>query len=541
MLSSTSTWIVTSILAIILFRYFYHRHQPAPSFTVSPLTDNHEHPVDHPIAIVIPSLDESLLFQTISRLFDTFVLKNEGRKEPTVVVVHAGRDTSNEIPVQLRVMMAAHPTLHVRRYTAPPSRGAQQNYGATYVATVAPHAAVYLFLHADTLLPQGWDAAILSTLSSPKPPALATFSLSLPPPISTPLRIMLWGANLRARRGGWPYGDQAYFLTRQTFDAVGGFPNVPIMEDVELLRRIRTRVKDGTVRVLPIAVQTSPRRWKQKGVLRNTILNQLIMTAWVCGVSPRTIYRWYYGVDPTFVMDTPRRHLALFARLPSPGKCKTRLIPRLGAEGASTFAQAALIDILHLFSTNPSACQKTFFYTPTTAHEEILHLLRQESLDSSWSIHPQPDHPDLGARLSDALIHLRNRLKTTVASLAEQSVTFIGMDCFDLTPTLVESSMACISSTPKVAHMYPARDGGYALLTVPLGCDAERVFRNIPWSCERTGAVQIERLREAGLSCVVGEVLGDVDDPADLEELWMKRDGRKREYPRTIAYLESNM
>lgn len=250
-----------------------------------------------PIAVIIPALhDATALSATIARLFQAASASNEkGRDQPrgpapTVIVVDAGRrrDTS----ARLESLTAAHPTLHLLQYPGQPSRGAQLNYGAAQAATVAPHASTLLFLHADTHLPPAWDDAIRASLSSSRPPALGTFSLSLPPPISPALRVMLWGANRRARWGGMPYGDQGYFMTRRTFDAIGGFPGVPIMEDVELLRRVS---RDGRIAVLDDAVETSPRRWLQEGVVWNTVFNQALIFAWMCRVPHETIYRWYYG------------------------------------------------------------------------------------------------------------------------------------------------------------------------------------------------------------------------------------------------------
>ncbi|RMJ23142.1 hypothetical protein PHISP_05986 [Aspergillus sp. HF37] len=253
------------------------------------------HPV--PIAVIIPTLhEETALSATIARLFQAAsASKEKGRDQPpapapTVIVVDAGRreDTS----ARLESLTAAHPTLHLLQYPGRPSRGAQLNYGAAQAAVITPQASILLFLHADTHLPPAWDDAIRASLSSPRPPVLGTFTLSLPPPISPALQVMLWGANRRARWGGMPYGDQGYFMMRRTFDAVGGFPGVPIMEDVELLRRVS---RDGRIAVLDDAVETSPRRWLQKGVVWNTVFNQALIFAWMCRVPHETIYGWYYG------------------------------------------------------------------------------------------------------------------------------------------------------------------------------------------------------------------------------------------------------
>jgi rSAM/selenodomain-associated transferase 2 len=246
-----------------------------------------ESDIVHPITVIIPALNEvKSLSKTITHLFSACTLpKTLKCPEPTVIIIDA--NSQDGTASSITPLLASHPSVQFHTY-ALPSRGAQQNFGANLAKT-----SILLFLHADTLLPQSWDATILSCLSSQTAPAVASFTLSLPHPISTSLRVMLIGANVRANYGGLPYGDQALSLRREVFKAVGGFPDVPIMEDVELLRRIR-RI-GGRVGVLEDKVVTSPRRWMKKGVVWNTVLNQCIVFAWLCGVHPNTIYAWYYG------------------------------------------------------------------------------------------------------------------------------------------------------------------------------------------------------------------------------------------------------
>lgn len=250
------------------------------------------------IAVVIPTLNEtSVLSNTISQLFNKAV-KKEGDGQPvssiTVIVVDASPDVS-PTKSSLGPLLSTHPaSLRLVHYSGKPSRGLQMNFGADYAAKVAPEASVLVFLHADTYLPPAWDECIFNHLSnSPYQPLLGCFKLSLPSPISLSLRIMLWSANKRATWAHMPYGDQCYFLTRADFERLGRFPEVPIMEDVGLLRRVSQH--GGRVEVLDASVETSKRRWEKNGVWWNTILNQVFMTAWLCGTPPETIYRWYYG------------------------------------------------------------------------------------------------------------------------------------------------------------------------------------------------------------------------------------------------------
>ncbi|RYO75179.1 hypothetical protein DL764_010573 [Monosporascus ibericus] len=184
----------------------------------------------------------------------------------------------------------------------------------------------------------------------------------------------------------------------------------------------------------------------------------------------------------------------------------------------------------------PLPVYKTLFYTPASAREAVSHFLDTHSLKSSWDFQPQVSGPDLGYRLAGGLEQARARLQG--AKLGSSSVAFIGMDCFDLTPSRILGSFSLASASS--AYMLPASDGGYVLLTVPLGCPSI-IFDRIPWSCERTANIQITRLAEAGLSCILGEELGDVDEPEDLEQLWKSREQKRLTHPRTFKYLETVM
>ena len=241
---------------------------------------------NHPIAVVIPSWQESgsRLAGIVSHVYETSSM-TATLDEPSVIIVQA--EGGDDVDSSLATLQSKHPKLQVVSFSTP-SRGGQQNFGAR--KTTEP---VLLFLHADTLLPAAWDSTIVSALSNSKRPTIGAFTLALPEPVTPSLRIMLLGANIRAKYGGLPYGDQAYFITRSTFESVGGFPKVPIMEDVGLLKLIRAA--NGQVSVLPDRAITSPRRWIKNGVVYNTILNQFLVLAWVAGVSPFKIYEWYYG------------------------------------------------------------------------------------------------------------------------------------------------------------------------------------------------------------------------------------------------------
>jgi len=158
--------------------------------------------------------------------------------------------------------------------TRPSGRGAQLNYGARLAK-----GKVLLFLHADTRIPPGFAALILRCLNETATLAGA-FSLAIDR-AGWRLRFVAHCANLRSRLFALPYGDQALFIRRDDFLRLGGFPETPIMEDFIFIRKAG---KQGRVTTLPQAVTTSARRWRRLGVMRATIINQLVILGFYAGV-----------------------------------------------------------------------------------------------------------------------------------------------------------------------------------------------------------------------------------------------------------------
>jgi rSAM/selenodomain-associated transferase 2 len=162
-------------------------------------------------------------------------------------------------------------------------RAQQMNIGAT-----AATGEILLFLHADTQLPASFDQTIRHILNQPGILAGA-FQLKIDADLWG-LRLVEWGVNWRSRYLQMPYGDQAIFLKTSTFEKLGGFPNLPIMEDFELMRQLK---QQGKIAIAPQSVITSGRRWQKLGVIRTTLLNQLIILAYLFGIAPHRIAHWY--------------------------------------------------------------------------------------------------------------------------------------------------------------------------------------------------------------------------------------------------------
>ena len=167
-------------------------------------------------------------------------------------------------------------------------RARQMNAGAQ-----AATGEVLLFLHADTRLPPGARAAILDGLRDPTV-AGGRFDVRFDNP-GPAFRMIAALMNVRSRLSGISTGDQAIFVRRAVFEALGGYAEIPLMEDVELTRRLK---RAGRRAALRLRVTTAARKWEQEGVVRTILLMWALRFFYFCGVSPARLHRWYYGRDP---------------------------------------------------------------------------------------------------------------------------------------------------------------------------------------------------------------------------------------------------
>ena len=164
---------------------------------------------------------------------------------------------------------------------APRGRARQMNAGAAVARREW-----LLFLHADTRLPSGWSEAIAAARRDPRVNAgCFRFALESPSPMA---RIVELGVRMRVALFGLPYGDQAIFVRREAFEALGGYADLPIMEDVDLVRRLGRRGR--LFRSAQPAI-TSARRWEHDGWIRRTALHLALILLYVCGVAPARLAR----------------------------------------------------------------------------------------------------------------------------------------------------------------------------------------------------------------------------------------------------------
>jgi rSAM/selenodomain-associated transferase 2 len=165
---------------------------------------------------------------------------------------------------------------------APQGRATQLNAGAGALETEW-----LCFLHADVRMPAGARTAFRDART--RSVDVAVWSLAIAD-AHTWARVMEAGARVRDRVGGLPYGDQGLLVRRSVFVAVGGYPDLPIMEDVALIRALRRHRK---VERLGEALEVSPRRWVREGPYRAWLRNSVLLTAFLLGVPAERLAGWY--------------------------------------------------------------------------------------------------------------------------------------------------------------------------------------------------------------------------------------------------------
>jgi rSAM/selenodomain-associated transferase 2 len=148
---------------------------------------------------------------------------------------------------------------------------------------------VVLFLHADTRLPPGWGAAVRRILDDPAVCGGA-FRFRFESPRDWRLKLIEGGANWRARWLGMPYGDQAIFVRRQVLQRLGGVPQAPLMEDLDLVRGMK---RQGRLGLASESIETSARRYQAAGPLRTAIRHAVAALAWGVGIDRERIAGWY--------------------------------------------------------------------------------------------------------------------------------------------------------------------------------------------------------------------------------------------------------
>jgi len=221
------------------------------------------------LSVIIPALNESAAITATLQALQP--LRARGHE---VIVVDGG---SHDLTVELSRQLAD------RVIPARAGRATQMRAGAA-VAT----GSVLWFLHADTIAPQDADRLIAEALQQ-RQTGWGRFDVQLSQ-TRLLLRCVAWMMNQRSRLSGIATGDQGLFMLRRIYAEVGGFPEIPLMEDVALSRALRRHGRPARIR--PPLV-SSPRRWLAHGVLRTIVRMWLLRLAYFLGVSPERLASYY--------------------------------------------------------------------------------------------------------------------------------------------------------------------------------------------------------------------------------------------------------
>jgi len=422
------------------------------------------------LAIVVPVLDEA--GQVAARLQALAPLRTRGAK---VIVVDGGsRDGTAGQAADLadRVLVA------------PRGRSSQMNAGARAAAGLG--ADVLLFLHADTRLPEGADALIEAALAAGAKWGRFDVRIEGRHRLLPMVAVLM---NLRSRLSGIATGDQAVFVRRRLFEAVGGFPEQALMEDIALSARLRQVSAPVCLRE---CVNTSGRRWDQNGLWRTIALMWRLRAAYAIGSDPHAL-AWRYGYRPRAPAS-----LAVMAKAPVPGLAKTRLVPLLGEAGA---ARAQRGFILRTLATARVAAigPVTLWCAPDDTHRLFRLLRGRQGVDTRIQA-----NGDLGLRMRVAM---QGHFERT----PHRPWIVVGTDCPVLTPSHLQAMADALQCHSAV--VLPAEDGGYVALGLARSCPA--VFEGVDWSTPQVLAQTRERLRNSGVDWTELEPLWDVDEPAD--------------------------
>jgi rSAM/selenodomain-associated transferase 2 len=219
------------------------------------------------LSVIVPTLDEE------ATIASTLAHARRPGDVELVVVDGGSRDETVHVarPLADRVL------------DAPRGRAAQMNAGAA-----AARGAVLLFLHADTRLPDDYPALVADALA-PADVVGGRFDIRLDAP-GLAYRVIERLIGLRSRLTGVATGDQAIFVRRDAFVRVGGYPAIPLMEDIALCRALK---RAGRMAALRDVVVTSARRWQRDGLVRTVALMWTLRLAYYAGVSPARLARAY--------------------------------------------------------------------------------------------------------------------------------------------------------------------------------------------------------------------------------------------------------
>lgn len=376
---------------------------------------------------------------------------------------------------------AKHPAVYW--VAAPRGRASQMNAGAAIA-----RGDWLLFLHADSELPLDWLDVITEAGSSPDT-AGGAFRFALDSP-DWRARVIEGGVRLRVALFGLPYGDQAIFVRKPTFDALGGYRDLPLMEDIDLVRRL---TRTGRLLHSRSPVRTSARRWTRDGWARRTLTNISLAVRFLFGASPARLAQRYFNRRAAAVV--------MMARAPWTGG-KTRLAQEVTAAAHEALRHAVFLDTLDNVKSVP----------------DVEHIIACEPAEACGRLRelagPRIDViAQRGSDLGQRLVHVFE----DAFRLGIEAVVVIGSDLPDLPSRVICDAVTALHARMDRVVIGPARDGGYYLIGMTTSCPA--LFEGIEWGTDRVLRQTIDAANAQHLEVVLLDEWGDVDNDDDVRAL----------------------
>ena len=304
-------------------------------------------------------------------------------------------------------------------------------------------------------------------------------------------------------------GDQTLFISSRLFKSIGGFPKIPIMEDVAISKILRTRISPIELKNITLS---SARRWEQHGVFKTVVFMWYLRLLYWFGVSPYKLVRKYYPKH--LVEDISDRiylqqykyvnaSILLFARAPVLGRVKTRLVKTLTELEVLCLYKSMFEHVISLLDKSNLAEAQLWLEFDSSVKSKII-----QDLPAGFKLREQING-DLGEKMSFAI-------RQTLSFKESEFAVIIGVDCPALSYDYLDRALKFLYDGVDLV-LGPAEDGGYVL--IGMSDNYPEIFEDISWGTSDVLKETILKAEKIGLDYVCLEPLWDVDRADDLARL----------------------
>jgi rSAM/selenodomain-associated transferase 2/rSAM/selenodomain-associated transferase 1 len=446
------------------------------------------------ISVIIPVFrEEDRINATIGAL-----VKMKGDHSVEIIVVDGDPNGST-------IQCINHPT--VITMTALKGRAIQMNKGAAKAG-----GDILLFLHADTTLPEKGFDKIIAVMETGKYVAGA-FNYNIETR-NLFLRFNYYTSYLRSKISRIVYGDQGIFIRKDYFEKIGGYPEIPIMEEVELMKKIKKN-KDK-IYILKERVKTSARRYEEEGIIYGWLRNHRMRILYFFGVPPERLVKHY---PDTRKKKQNKCGLGLFLKYPQKGTIKTRLAKRIGDNLTLRLYECFIRDMLDKLTSLPYDLH--IFVAPP---DKVMALCQW--LGSDLPVHAQEGR-DLGERMKQTF--------DKMFQMGYESCVLMGSDFPDLPGSVITDAFEGLKTAEAV--IASADDGGYYLIGFQRLHFCESVFQNVAWSTDRVFQQTMDIFKQEKIRVKILRKWWDVDDFDELKNFMERNINSEFKNSRTMKFL----